>query len=81
MSDCREEEINISPLESGWNLDFTPFPFHIKEVRILTQGSWFFGTGVHHLSLLAFQTTTRLFVGLLCGEQYRLELGNSPQRM
>ena len=44
MSDCREEEINISPLEVNGNqevFDFSPSPFGIKEpeFRLRQDGS------------------------------------------
>ena len=45
MSDCREEEINISPLEANGNqevFDFSPSPFGIKEpeFRLRQDGFW-----------------------------------------
>ena len=52
----------------------------IKEIGIQTQAIWFFGTLVHHLlSLRAFQMESLLvsqLIGLSCGEQYDLGLGN-----
>ena len=58
VNDCRQGEINTFPPEADQNqgiLGFTPSPFSIKEVWILSQPKWFFGTQVHHLlGLLAF---------------------------
>ena len=88
VNDCREEEINTSPPEADGSqdvFDFTPSPFSIKGVWILTQARWFFGPWVHRLlSLLAFRikslflaSTTRLLIsGLSCGKQYKLRLSN-----
>ena len=45
MSDCREEEINPSPLEANGNqevFDFSPSPFGVKEPEFrLHQARWF----------------------------------------
>ena len=47
VDDGRKKEMNTSPPEADQNQDmcyFTPSPFRIKAVWILTQARWFFGT-------------------------------------
>ena len=73
MNDCREEEINTSPLESDRNqemFDFTPSPFSVKEDWILTRARWSFGG----------MSPPSFWFGLLCGEQYELRLSNSASQ-
>ena len=63
-----------------------PSPFSIKGAWILTQARWFFETWVHNLlGLLAVwlkllyslpQQLVSQFIGLSCGKQYQLGLGN-----
>lgn len=89
MGDCRGNKLTHSPLEADRNLevfDFTPSPFSIKEARILTQASWLpEGVAVCYiLGLLAFSIKSLLLAhqlasrlsGLLCGEEYKIRLGN-----
>ena len=82
----RKEEINTSPLESGWNQEifattyylfyFTSLLPHlcsIKETRIQTQAIWLFWTLVHHLlSLLALWIKSLFLAPTICLSMYWL---------
>ena len=85
LQERRNEHIPSGGWSEPRNIWLYSLPFSIKEAWILTQVRWFSGAWVHHLlGLLAFWIKSlflapapRLsFIGLLCGEQYKLGLSN-----